>query len=539
MTRPPTSRHSSTSCSRAGSAPSRWRPWRWLSARAPTPGRCRQQWGTRIAARATRVDPALRQLTARLKLWKLRDHGSAAVWPTHVRRSRRRQLAAVERLIRAPGAYVQPDELRNAFFPLLPKSKHPSPLLPYVIRELALSRKGARAASRSRACGMLRTTRSVSLPSATAAAGRSSTSFSRGSVRGRQASGTTTRAQHRHRRRRHRRLDDRRRAGQVARTPGGGHRRRVRRDRHRRRGRGDHPADPRFNTLLGIDENEFMRETQGTFKLGIEFATGPSWATATCTRFGRFGQDSGPSPFQQYWQRMRLPAGPPTWRTTRSPHRRRMRASSCGRAPDSATRRWPTSPTPTTSTPASMRAICAATPRARGVRAHRGQDRRGRGATATSGSSTAVVLESGERIEGDLFIDCSGFRGLLIEQALQDRLRGLDALAALRPRHRRALRVARPAHALHPLHRAQRRLAVAHSAAAPHRQRPCVLQPLHQRRRGRARRCWPIWTASALAEPRAAALRDRQAQARPGTATASPSACPAASWSRWSPPAST
>lgn len=89
-----------------------------------------------VKALATGSDARRRQLSARLKLWKLRDHGSAAVL-AHARAPlSAAQLSAVDRLARAPQASVQPDDLRNAFFAVLPKSKDPPPLVPYVVREL-------------------------------------------------------------------------------------------------------------------------------------------------------------------------------------------------------------------------------------------------------------------------------------------------------------------------------------------------------------------------------------------------------------------
>jgi len=64
------------------------------------------------------------------------------------------------------------------------------------------------------------------------------------------------------------------------------------------------PMIRRFNQVLEIDENEFMRETQGTFKLGIEFVNWGQLGDRYMHGFGVFGQDLWTVGFDQYWQRM-------------------------------------------------------------------------------------------------------------------------------------------------------------------------------------------------------------------------------------------
>lgn len=88
---------------------------------------------------AAKPDPKLRELTARMKLWKLRDHGSASPLAHAAGPLNAKQLAAVDRLAKQPSAYVAPASVAAAFFPLLAKGEHASPLLPYIVRELPAS----------------------------------------------------------------------------------------------------------------------------------------------------------------------------------------------------------------------------------------------------------------------------------------------------------------------------------------------------------------------------------------------------------------
>ena len=173
-----------------------------------------------------------------------------------------------------------------------------------------------------------------------------------------------------------------------------------------------------FNKVLELDEDEFMRETQGSFKLGIEFVNWGQLGRRYIHGFGQIGQELWTTDFHQYWRKM-WQAGKAADLGEYSITRMASRAGKFMRpALD-----MPKSPLSQIVYAFHFDASLYAKylrkySEARGVQRIEGKIRQVH-LRPTDGHVEAVELDSGQRIEGDLFIDCSGFRGLLIEQALK------------------------------------------------------------------------------------------------------------------------
>jgi tryptophan halogenase len=177
------------------------------------------------------------------------------------------------------------------------------------------------------------------------------------------------------------------------------------------------PQIRNFNAFLGLDENAFLAATQGTIKLGIEFVGWRSPGQSYIHAFGDIGRPLGAVPFHHYWLAGRRKGDDQSlWDYSLN-----ARAAFAGRF-DRAVRRAGGPPEPLTYAFQFDAALYA-----RFLRTH--AERLGVVRTEGKILSTAlrepdgfvasVTLESGEVVEGDFFIDCSGFRGVLIEQALK------------------------------------------------------------------------------------------------------------------------
>ena len=175
------------------------------------------------------------------------------------------------------------------------------------------------------------------------------------------------------------------------------------------------PAIAQFNKLLKIDENDFLRQTQGTFKLGIEFVDWYQKGHAYMHAFGPVGRDLAYIPFHNYWFKDQATAGSLWDYSFNWLAAKQARFSRLERIPDTplAGLTW------AFHFDASLyAAYLSRLAQANGVRRIDGMIAEVL-LEPDGGDVRALRLKDGRELTGDLFIDCTGFRGLLIEQALK------------------------------------------------------------------------------------------------------------------------
>ena len=172
-----------------------------------------------------------------------------------------------------------------------------------------------------------------------------------------------------------------------------------------------------FNQLLEIDEREMMAAVQGSFKLGIQFVNWGAQGDSYIHPFGSYGYEIGNISFHHVWHAMQQRGDNRPIQVFNA----ETMAAFFGKF--ARTQEIQRDDLP----PINYAYHLDAGRYARFLR----QDAEKRGVVrqegrvcdvaldGESGDVSAITLEEGPTIAGDLFIDCSGFRGLLIEQALE------------------------------------------------------------------------------------------------------------------------
>jgi len=174
-----------------------------------------------------------------------------------------------------------------------------------------------------------------------------------------------------------------------------------------------------FIERLGIDEAEFMAGTRATFKLGIRFENWGRIGDSYVHPFGIFGRGTSEVDLHHYWTRL--------YRAGANPGPIDDYSMACTMAYMNRFRLPDPDPAKLESTFSYAYQFDANlfAPFLRRVAEQLGA-RRTEGRIvdveldAETGDVAAIKMESGERITGDLFVDCSGFVSLLLGKALDE-----------------------------------------------------------------------------------------------------------------------
>ncbi len=177
------------------------------------------------------------------------------------------------------------------------------------------------------------------------------------------------------------------------------------------------PSIQLFNNLLGINENEFLSATQGTIKLGIEFTDWLKPGHSYMHAFGAIGREIGLVPFHNYWVKNYIDGAAQESLWDYSLNYQAAKLNKFAR-PDVV------NCAPLDGMPwafhfdASLYAqYLRKIAQSRGAKRIEGKINKVN-LNALNGNIESVSLENGSEIRGDLFIDCSGFRSLLLGDAL-------------------------------------------------------------------------------------------------------------------------
>lgn len=177
------------------------------------------------------------------------------------------------------------------------------------------------------------------------------------------------------------------------------------------------PQMATFNRMLELDEDEFVRETKGTFKLGIQFRDWGRKGHVYFHPFGSYGLNMEGVSFHAHWLRLHQRGEAPRldeWSLSAIAGERGkfMRPFDAGNSPL-------TNIAYAYHFDAGLYArFLRKYAESRGIKRKQGKivDVNLRG---EDGFVRSVKLDDGSEVEADFFIDCSGFRGLIIEQALK------------------------------------------------------------------------------------------------------------------------